>query len=156
MAIDTRPQDNREEVYNSSDRYSYYHQVMVARKFNHWLSLQIAGSLSHFNMIEETMNNDHWAISGSGKAKITPSLSAIIDYSQPLTAHQLNNPNPNVSFGVEIATSSHAFQVFIGNYYYIVPQENNVFNMNNWNPAEGETTWDNILIGFNITRLWNF
>jgi hypothetical protein len=61
----------------------------------------------------------------------------------------MNNPHPNICFGFETTTSSHAFQVFAGNYYGIVPQSNNVFNKNDFRDGQ-------FVIGFNITRLWNF
>jgi hypothetical protein len=157
IAIDLRKKDKREEVYNSSDRYSYFHQLIVARKFTPELSVQLAGSLSHFNIIPEGMNNDHYAISLGGKYKLTETLAGIFNIDQPITKHKVDNPNPNLSLGLEVSTSSHAFQVFVGNYSAIVPQENNVFNANNYNPGEGEGSFgDNLLIGFNITRLWNW
>ena len=155
MAIDTRKAESREEVYNSSDRYSYFHQIMVARKFSDRISLQVAGSLSHYNIASEGMKHDHIAISASGKIGMTESMNAIFNYDQPITKHSVNNPNPNISLGFEVSTSAHAFQVFVGNYSSIIPQENNVFNSNNFNPDGEEGITDNFLIGFNITRLWN-
>ena len=148
--------NRRGDVFNNSDRYSFFHQLIIARKFSNAISLQIAGSVSHYNLTEKTMTNDHYAISGGGKIKITESLSCIFNVDQPITKHQSNNPNPNMSLGLEVGTSSHAFQIFIGNYSSILPQENNVFNTNNYAPADGESLGDNFLIGFNITRLWNW
>lgn len=156
IAIDTRDQANFE---NSSDRYSYFHQIIVARKITPAFSAQIAPSFSHFNgvnafinssgEVESIMNNDHFAVSVAGRYKISDVMAIIANYDQPITEHLSNNPNPNISFGLEMTTSSHAFQIFAGNYYSITPQRNNVFNQNNFGDGE-------ILIGFNITRLWNF
>jgi len=155
VAIDTRKKDN---FVNSTDRYSYFNQLIIAYKVSDNLSLQIAPSLSHFNAvpgyidnendIEGTLNNDHFAISAAGRYKVSSSLAIIANYDQPLTTHYINNPNPNISFGLEIGTSSHTFQIFAGNYHSIIPQRNNLFNSNNYEDGE-------FLIGFNITRLWN-
>jgi hypothetical protein len=87
---------------------------------------------------------------------MTETMSCIFNIDQPITVHKAGNPNPNLSLGIEMATSAHAFQVFVGNYASIVPQENNFFNSNNYAGGENETVWDNFLIGFNITRLWNW
>ncbi len=154
-AVDTRPDDN---FVNSTDRWSYFHQIIIARKLTDKLSIQVAPSLSHHNAvegyvnqdkeIESKMKNDHIAVALSGRFKITDQMSIIGNYDQPITEHTFPNPNPNVSFGLEISTSSHAFQVFLGNYKGIVPQRNNAFNANNYEDGE-------FLIGFNITRLWN-
>ncbi len=154
IAIDSRAEKDIEVFANSSDRLSYYHQLIVARKVNSKLSIQLYPSYSHFNAvlafesngeIKGTMNNDHIAIGIGGRYKVTSQGSVIIDYNQPITGHFTNNPSPNVSFGYEVVTSSHAFQMFFGNYWGIVPQVNNFHNQN-----------VKYLIGFNMTRLWSF
>ena len=76
-------------------------------------------------------------------------MAIIAGLDQPITQHPLNNPYPNICFGLEIATSAHAFQVFAGNFSSIVPQRNNVFNQHDYENGQ-------FLIGFNITRLWNW
>lgn len=156
MVIDAREKSYFRQSYH---RFSYFHQLIIARKVTEKLSVQVAPSLSWYNNVEayvdskgsvqQKMDNEHFAISVLGRYKITPKTSIIIGYDQPLTTHLTNNPEPNICFGLETTTSSHSFQVFAGNYYGIVPQSNNVFNQNDY--REGQ-----FLIGFNITRLWNF
>jgi hypothetical protein len=155
VAVDTRKKEN---FVNSTDRYSFFHQLILARKMTENFSIQVAPSLSHFNAVESYLNeeddivakmeNDHLAISVSGLYKISTNMGIIVNYDQPITEHFANNPNPNIAFGLEIGTSSHTFQIFAGNYYSIIPQRNNMFNRNNYEDGE-------FLIGFNITRLWN-
>ena len=83
----------------------------------------------------------------------TPTMAVIFNVDQPLTKHDAPfNPAANVSVGLEIATSSHAFQIFIGNYRGIIPQENHMYNPYEWTDGFVE----NFSLGFNITRLWNF
>jgi hypothetical protein len=155
VAIDTRDKEN---FVNASDRYSFFNQLILARKISDKLSVQVSPSWSHYNAVEGyydenedvqgKMENDHIAIAVSGRYKVSNAMSIIANYDQPITQHYTNNPNPNISFGLEIGTSSHTFQIFAGNYYNIVPQANNMFNSNNYEDGE-------FLIGFNITRLWN-
>ncbi len=140
-------------------RLSYFNQLMVARKITDKFSAQVAPSLSWFNNVEgyvdskgeiqKKMNNYHFAYSVLGRYKISENSAIIAGYDQPLTQHPTNNPRPNISFGFETTTSSHAFQVFAGNYYGIVPQSNNMFNQNDYTKGQ-------FVIGFNITRLYNF
>lgn len=151
-AFDTRSKDRREQVFNATDRWSFFHQVIIARKVSNWLSVQVAPSLSHYNLIETTRKNDHFALAFGAEVRVSPTLAVIGNFDQPLTKHDQGNPNPNVSLGLQMTTSSHAFQIFMGNYSSIIPQENNVFNRNNYEDGLDE----NFLIGFNITRLWNF
>ena len=154
--IDTRDKSNfRYGVH----RLSYFSQLMIARKITERLSAQVAPSFSWFNNMEgyvnskgeivNKMKNGHLAISFLGRYKFSDKSSVVINYDQPLTQHPTNNPHPNISFGLETTTDSHAFQVFAGNYYGIVPQSNNVFNQNDFTKGQ-------FVIGFNITRLWAF
>jgi len=153
MAVDTRPSEN---FVNSTDRYSYFHQLMVARKISRDFSAQASINLSHMNAVEGYLNregevdgkmkNDHLSFTLLGRYKISDALAFIGNYDQPITQHTTNNPNPNISLGIELATPLHAFQVFMGNYQWIVPQYNNFFNQNNFQDGA-------FLIGFNITRL---
>lgn len=156
MVIDAR---NASYFRYGVHRFSYFNQIIIARKITEKFSVQAAPSFSWYNNVEayvdskgeiqSKMHNGHIAVSVSGRYKITDKTAIIAGYDQPLTEHPTNNPQPNISLGIEITTSSHAFQVFAGNYYGIVPQSNHVFNQNDY--REGQ-----FLIGFNITRLWNF
>lgn len=134
---------------NATDRYSYFHQFMISRKISYRISVQLSPSLTHYNLVEETMKNDHIAVAGAARIKFSPQSAFIVNVDQPVTKHTQGNPQPNLSFGIEVATSSHAFQVFMGNYTGIINQKNNFFNTND--PWNGD-----FVIGFNITRLWNF
>lgn len=156
LVIDAR---NKSNFRYGVHRLSYFHQLMIARKVTEQFSVQVAPSLSWFNNVEgyvdskgeiqPKMKNAHFAIAVMGRYKVTEKMAVFASLDQPLTQHTTNNPHPNIAFGFEITTSAHAFQVFAGNYYGIVPQSNNMFNQNDYKKGE-------FLIGFNITRLWNF
>ena len=138
---------------NIQDRYSYFNQLIIARRFNSKLSLQVAPSISHYNIVDRYMRNDMVAISVGGRYKISPNTAILFDYSQPITEFLQENPSPGLSLGVEFATSAHAFQLMITNYQGLVPQKNYMYNQND--PAMG-SFFDAFLVGFNITRIYNF
>lgn len=154
VAMDTRDQDFRYEIH----RFSYFNQLLIARKMSNKISLQVAPSISWFNNVEgyvdnegeiqKKMENTHLAIAFSGVYKFNKSMGLLLNYDQPISEHTTNNPDPNLSLGVEFSTGSHVFQVFFGNYYYILPQNNNFYNQNDY-------TNSRYLIGFNITRIWD-
>jgi hypothetical protein len=156
MVIDSR---NKSNFRYTVHRFSYFNQLIVARKITEKFSAQAAPSFSWFNNIEgyvdskgniqKKMENGHLAISFAGRYKISAKSAITAGYDQPLTQHPTNNPHPNICLGFETTSSSHAFQVFVGNYYGIVPQSNNVFNQNDFTKGQ-------FVIGFNITKLWNF
>ena len=153
FTIDARKKGN-DLFPTKQDRYSYFNQLIIARRFSPNLSLQIAPSISHYNLVENKMSNDKVAIAFGGRYKVSPQTSIMFDYSQPFTHHLNgvefdNDPKAGFSLGVEFSTSAHAFQLFITNYSGIVPQRNYMKNTNDF--FDGD-----ILIGFNITRLYNF
>jgi len=143
--IDARP----ESTFNlTQDRYSFFNQLIIAKKFGQNLSLQIAPSISHYNAVDPDMDNDMISIAFGGRAKISPQTAIIFDYSQPITDFE-SDPKPGISLGAEFATSGHAFQIFVTNYSGIVQQKNYMMNQNDF--FDGD-----ILFGFNITRRYNF
>lgn len=153
-----------DHVANGTQRWSYFHEVMVATKINTALSVQLSGNYSHFNAIEQKFykldenqsdslyRNDVLGISVKARYKFSGQMSAIAGFDMPVMGLYSNGGDyevePNISFGVEVSTSAHAFQVFAGRYYDLLPQYNMAFN--------GSENAANFLIGFNITRLWNF
>ena len=173
-AINTK-KDTAHDIYlNSSDRLSYFHQLIIARKITDKLSVQVAPSLSHQNVVngyfvlldssklktKPSMEHNHFAIAISARYKLTKTTSLMLNYDQPITKHVTNNPDPNLSFGLEFNTSSHSFQLFFTNYSFLTPQTNNLYNHNSpfdYTDAEGKhINGGKFLIGFNITRLWNY
>jgi len=157
--MDTRAKNSSLPIVNVQDRFSYFSQLIIAKKINEKISLQVAPSFSYFNnvegyydaqnVIQPKTNNGHVSISVAGRYKLTDGMSLIANYDQPLTQHPMNNPNPNIAVGLDMKTSGHDFQIFLGNYGYILPQNNSVFNRNDFSKSQ-------FLIGFNISRLWNF
>lgn len=176
-AIDTRDQPtiyDGSNIKHSSDRMFFFHQIIIARKITNKLSVQVAPSISHQNAVSgyytkndstgseifRSMKNEHFAVAVSARYKMGNVMSLMLNYDQPLTKHATNNPNPNISFGVEFNTSSHSFQLFMGNYSLLSQPRNNLYNSNSpfsYTDAEGKKVkGGKFLIGFNITRLWNY
>lgn len=153
FAIDARKKD-RGLFRNTQDRYSFFHQLIVAKRFNPNLSLQFAPSISHYNAVEKGMKNDMFSVAFGGRYKVSPQTAILVDYSQPLTSFDDDlDPPAGISLGVEFATSSHAFQIFITNLSGILPQENYMYN----NKGNGlNSTSGQYLFGFHITRNYNF
>lgn len=156
-AVDTRKEENT-NFEESSDRWSFFHQLMIARKFSDAFSLQLNGSLSWFNyhpvydaegVYLGRNQNAAFSAGALARYKISKVMSLTVEYDQPITDQELFDPEPNLSIGFEIVTSSHAFQVFVGNYQSLIPQYNHAQNTNSFGDNQ-------ILVGFNLTRLWNF
>ncbi len=115
----------------------------------------MSGADSSVSSVVGEMKHTHFAVTFLGRYKVTDAMSIVVNYDQPITKHISRNPNPNIAFGIEVATSAHAFQFFLGNYYYITPQMNNMFNQNDPG-VRMKDKFKQYLIGFNITRLWSY
>jgi hypothetical protein len=156
LAINAQDESYFGKNYQFTDRLSYFTQVIVTRKFTDWLTLAVAGSFSHFNKVEPQQEHDKFAFHFNGRARVSPQSSVILNFDWPINTEAIaeniplaDPPKPNMNIGWEVATSTHAFQFFIGTANYLVPQYNVAFNQNDWTKGD-------IIIGFNITRLWSF
>ncbi|MHB8260164.1 MAG: DUF5777 family beta-barrel protein [Bacteroidia bacterium] len=153
MAVTTIPLKGN--YVRQSDRISYFNQLMIARKITDHFSVQVAGSFSYFNNVPSyldaegkqhpTMKNGQFTLSAMGSYMLTDAFGLVVNYDQPLTQNVATNPHPNLSGGIQIATASHTFQVFAGNYQSILQQSNSMYNQNDYKKG-------NFCIGFNIIK----
>ncbi|MCB0473538.1 MAG: hypothetical protein KDC56_10810 [Flavobacteriaceae bacterium] len=148
FTIDARKKENFNMI---QDRYSFFNQIIISRRFSPNISLQIAPSISHYNLVSEGMENDMVAIAFGGRFKISPQTAILIDYSQPITQYTADDLQPKAGFsvGIEFATSGHEFQLMLSSNNGLVPQKNYIYNQNDFFSGD-------ILLGFNITRKYNF
>lgn len=150
--IDTRDEEMLGANYEFLDRFSYFGQVIVSRKFTDDLSLQLSPSYSHFNAVDRKFQHDKIGLMFGGRYKFTETMAAIFEYHQPFSINTVHDYQeeiqPGGALGIEIGTSTHAFQVFATNYQDIMAQKNYGMNINKFD-SKG------ILIGFNITVRFN-
>jgi len=130
--------------------------LIIGRKFTDWLSLQAGVSFTHYNSVGTAYDHDKIGVHFNGRIKVSPQGSIIFNYDAPLKIKEIteqiswtNPPKPNLAFGYEISTSTHAFQIYMGTADGLLPQDNMMWNQNDF-------TKHQLFIGFNITRLWGF
>ena len=147
IGIDARTKDN---FRNVQDRYSFFNQLIFSKRVNANLSLQLAPSVAHYNLVEPGQKNDLIALSFGGRYKISPQTAIIFDATRPLTKFDEGyQPNSGASLGMEFTTSAHAFQIYLTNYKGIVNQRSQFMNNNYWRDGD-------FMLGFTITRRYNF
>jgi hypothetical protein len=147
--------------YKPSNRMSFFNQLIIARKFSKKITLQVSAMHAHFNQIDTAVTPDlvhsNFGFGVAGRVKFSSQGAVIFEYDMPLTTPKYDdladgtNPSvkPNISLGLEFATSGHAFHFFVTTYNAINPQKNLMYNVNDF-------TNQDLFIGFNITRNWNF
>ena len=157
MAIDARDERNFGKNYEFTNRFTYFNELLVTRKFFDWMTLSVGGSFTHFNMVDSLYEHDKIALHFLGRFKLSQQSSIIINYDWPLIIEGIKEwpggindpPMPNFGIGWEIATMTHAFQIFVGTSTFMVPQYNVMKNQDDFTKGD-------IYFGFNITRLWTF
>ncbi|MCF8379585.1 MAG: DUF5777 family beta-barrel protein [Bacteroidales bacterium] len=163
MAIDGSPDskfqgDGEDSAYVFSNRLCYFSQVIVGRKFNDWISLQATASFTHYNKVIYYKDHDIIGVGFNGRIKFSPQSAFIFQYDAPLKikgiSEQLeftDHPLPNLAFGYELSTGTHAFQIYITTADGILPQDIYMYNSNEWQKGT-----QSLMFGFTMTRLWGF
>jgi hypothetical protein len=131
-----------ESEYKFIHRLSFFHEIIISRKFCDRFSMQVSPSISYFNAILSQYENIYFSISGAARLKITDKMGINLGYQHPFTSAADNKPC--LSGGIEMGTSTHAFQLFVTNYERLSDQHNIQTNTYKFNKGE-------FLIGMNIT-----
>ena len=139
---------DRENYFSS--RMSYCFELLIARKLNRWLSLQIMPGLTHKNLVPANEDrNDIFTLGAGGRAKISNRVSINAEYFYLFKNQVVSTPVNNNSFsiGVDIETGGHVFQIFLTN-------SEGEFEQAFLTDTRG--SWENgfIYLGFNISRVF--
>jgi len=140
--------------YKFIDRLSYFHQLIIARKFSNKISVQLSPYFLHFNKVDSVHSNQAFGASLGGRYKLWNEISFIAEfiYVSPLeiVTYPKNSegedvpgePKPGFAFGLEKNTGTHTFQLFATTYNNIIAQKNYLYSHKDFN---------DFLVGFNIT-----
>lgn len=133
-----------------TSRLAYTGQILIARKISQGVSVQLAPSYIHRNLVATELDpNDIFAIGAGTRVKLTKRTSLNAEYyymANPKTylSQQVYNP---LSIGFDIETGGHVFQLFFSNSLGMIEKA-----------FIGETTgrWEkgDIHFGFNISRVF--
>ena len=109
-------QKERRFDYSFIERLNYFSSIMIARKFNDKLSLQVAPMVSHFNTVVKEQNNGqlHNTIFGvgiAGRYKLNNRNALAFEY-LPVLGNRNPNTKDHVAVSFEIDTGGHVFQLF--------------------------------------------
>lgn len=158
MLVEKKDLSNSKGEFNQTSRLSYFNEIMISRKINSHLSVQVGGYMAYYNMLDSaSFNGEHmfYGATAVARYKFSPQSSVLLEYSHPLNVDAMpvaTRPRPNLGIGFEVSTGNHQFQVFICNANGILNQNAKVYNINQLDNF-GIPAW---LIGFNITRQWGF
>ncbi len=139
-----------------SNRLSYCYQIMVARKFNEYFSLQVAPTMIHFNLVNRVNDkNDLFALAALGRVKITQRTAFTAEYTYRITTSYAQQKDPSGKYlyynpfaiGFDIDTGGHIFQIQVCNSQGMIENQFIPFttsSLKNWG----------LRLGFNISRVF--
>lgn len=133
-------------------RLNYTTQIILSRKFNEKLSLQLSPTVIYKNLVVGA-EKDHltFVLPFSGRFQYSFGSAILFEY-----AYKVNNTSESAidnpfSIGFEFGTAGHVFQVFASNSYYI--REANIYTQEPYNAYDAP---NDFILGFNIRRVWWF
>ncbi len=137
---------DRENLFSS--RLSYASQILIARKFSQSLSLQISPTYVHKNLVPlpEDQNNN-FALGMGGRYKLSRKISLNGEYFYLLPGETARNYINSLSFGFDIETGGHVFQLQFTN-------SQAMFARGFVTETTGEWLNGDIFFGFNIYRVF--
>jgi hypothetical protein len=138
--------DQARENYFSSRLY-YNHQLMIARKLNSSVSLQLTPGVLHRNLVaDKETPNDIYSVGFGGRVKLSSRLTLNGEYFLQLNQNIGTNYDA-VALGVDIETGGHVFSLHVTNSrsmiaaYSIAETQGNIMD-------------GDIYFGFNVNRVF--
>lgn len=141
---------------NTWNRFSFLHQLLIARKFSEKFSLQLTPSYIHNNLIPYGYKNTNniFSLGVGGRYKLTHKTAITFEYSRQLngynnlldeSASAVNYIPDLISLGYDWDTGGHIFQFFVSS----TTNATNIAQLstNTQNFAKG-----NFSLGFTINR----
>lgn len=135
--------------YKFGQRIGYVNQLLIARKFANWLSLQLMPTHLHYNFVQFRDDpNDVFAIGLGGRVKLSNRIALTGEYYMVVPPNdRLSGTRNSLTLGFDIETGGHVFQLLFTNSTGITERT-----------VIGQTTggWDkgDIHFGFNISRVF--
>jgi hypothetical protein len=134
------------EAHSFSSSFAYYWQLIVGRKFNERLTLQLAPILLHRNFVNTKADpNDLFAAGFGGRMKLSKRVSLNVDYFYVFNQNENLDVHNPLSIGFDIETGGHVFQLHLTNAAGMNERAFLTETTNRWSRGD-------IQFGFNISR----
>ena len=127
-----------------SDKFSFAHQLLIASKINDYFSIQLSPILVHYNLVDSVqIPNDFKSLGISSRIRISKRVNITSEYFYRFD--KLSGYYNPLSFGVDIETGGHVFQLHVSN-------SNGMTERTFINETTGTWSKNDLCFGFNITR----
>lgn len=133
---------------SNSDRNLFFSQLLLSKNFSDKISLQLSPTYAKRGFNETIFEQENNIILGLASSyRITNRLAFNIEYSANLDRPEISPFNDVLSFGIDIETGGHVFQLLFSN-------TQTIDNVSVMTDAEGSWRDGKIYFGFNILRVF--
>ena len=140
-----------EDIYpnlNNSDRNFFFGQLLLSKSFSDKISLQLSPSYAKKGFTETIFEQEDNLILGVASSyRISNRLAFNVEYSANLDRPKISPFNDVLSFGIDIETGGHVFQLLFSN-------TQTIDDVSVMTDAEGSWKDGEIYFGFNILRVF--
>jgi len=130
-----------------TSRLAFYNQLVIGRKFNESITLQLSPTFLHRNLvIYDADPSDIYSLGVGGRVKVTRRIALTGDYFYVFNNNDSTAVNP-LSIGVDIETGGHVFQLHFSNCVGMNERAFLLDTKGQWSKAE-------VRFGFNLSRIF--
>lgn len=131
-----------------ANRLTYTNQLLIAKKVNANLSLQLTPTVIHFNTVD-TLQDDHtiYALGFGTRIKMNKRISFNAEYYLTFNPLESIDARNSLAFGIDIETGGHVFQIILSN-------SRSMIEKGFITEGTGKFFKGDIHLGFNISRLF--
>ena len=148
LALNNTLKESNYPKMKFEDRFIYVAQVLVSRKFNSKLSLEVAPTFFHENfVIDDKQDNSQYAIGMGGRYKIAKRWSVNVDYAAHLNRSSTSSFKDPLSIGVDLETGGHVFQMHFSS-------SQGIHEAGFLGNSTGDWSKGDIFFGFNLLRVF--
>jgi len=130
------------------DRLTYFNELLISRRINKNLSLEIAPALIKENFVfNDNQDNSQFVLAFGGSHKLNKSLSLNFDYAHNFNRTSHSGFRDPLSLGLDIQVGGHVFQLVFSNSQQLTDANYITNATGNWGDAD-------IFFGFNLLRVF--
>lgn len=148
LSINTELEKTTLPKLEFTDRLAYVNQILISRKFNDNLSLELAPSHFHQNYVaNNSQDNSQFALGLGGRYKFSKRWSFNMDYAAHLNRASNSGFKNPLSIGFDLETGGHVFQMHFTNSQAMHESGYLGNTTGSWNNGQ-------IAFGFNLIRVF--
>lgn len=112
----TTPWNYANIEYFPSHRFTYTNQLLIGKKFNDKLSMQLSPTYIHRNFVEKaSLSNDIFDIGFAARYLFADKYGLSLDYHYIVSGELAADYTNSLSIGFNIITAGHVFHLFVSN-----------------------------------------